>query len=351
MSQRIQRYQMPIFGLAFLLVAALLSACDTKQKTGVLFNGQTMGTQWHAALVELPEGKEQAVIQADIEQLLVTVNDQMSTWQEDSELSRFNQYQNTDWFEVSADLVEVVDAAKQLSEQSQGVFDVTIGPLVNLWGFGAGRTSLDEQVPDEVAIQLVLQQLGYQQLQTQTNPPALKKTSPKLYVDLSAIAKGYGVDVVGRYFESLGIQNYLVEVGGEIRTRGKSPRGDQWRIAIEKPVDQGRAVQQGVALDNASLATSGDYRNFFIKGGKRYSHTLDITTGYPVKHSLASVSVLAKSTMLADGYATMLMAMGEVKGKAFADQHDLAAYFIWRTDDGFETYVTPSFEKSLLELK
>lgn len=340
---------MPILGLAFLFVA-LLSACESKQPTGFLFQGSTMGTQWHASLVELPEGKSQADIQAGIEQVLIEVNNQMSTWQKDSEISRFNQSSSADWVAVSPEFVEVVKTANTLSEQSQGVFDISIGPLVNLWGFGAGREAMDA-VPNTQQITDVLQQVGYNKLSWQVNPPALKKTVPKLYLDLSAIAKGFGVDQAGRYLESLGIKDYMMEIGGEIRTRGKSPRGDAWRIAIEKPVDQGRAIQQGVALVDSGLATSGDYRNFFVKGGQRYSHTINPKTGYPIKHSLASVSVLAKNTMLADAYATLLMALGEEKGKAFATKHQLAAYFIWRTDEGFETYMTPEFEPVLLELK
>ncbi|MEZ5479895.1 MAG: FAD:protein FMN transferase [Thiolinea sp.] len=307
-----------------------------------------MGTSWHATLNSVPVGVRAETLQAGIEQVLKTVNNQMSTWQPDSELSQFNQHRSLDWFPVSAPLVDVVETALQVSAFSDGVYDITVGPLVNLWGFGAGQAA-EQPVPTEAEVQTALAKTGYHKLIVQKNPPALRKTDPDLYVDLSSIAKGYGVDQVGLYLEGQAVHDYMVEIGGEVRTRGSSPRGDDWRIAIEKPVDLGRAVQQGMRLHGAGLATSGDYRNFFTDHGKRYSHTLDLKSGHPVEHSLASVSVVADNTTLADAYATMLMAMGEKKALDFAEQQGLSAYFIWRTDQGFATQATPAFQPLLIE--
>jgi thiamine biosynthesis lipoprotein len=177
----------------------------------------------------------------------------------------------------------------------------------------------------------------------------LRKLQTDIQVELASVADGFAADQAGLYLESLGIQQYMVEIAGEIRTRGLSPRGDAWRIAIEKPVDEGRVVQQGIYLQDAGLATSGDYRNFFVQGGKRYSHTMNPATGYPVTHSLASVSVLAQEATLADAYATLLMALGEEKGRAFANAQGISAYFIWRTDQGFETSDTEGFRSALVE--
>lgn len=309
--------------------------------------GKTMGTTWHVTVVDAERNRnQQATLQVDIERILHDVNASMSTWLPDSELSRFNQAETTDWFPVSQDLVTVVASAAEVSALSDGAFDVTVGPLISLWGFG--KAEKEKAVPDKAAIEIARQRVGYQKLDVRVEPPALCKARADMYVNLSAIAKGFGVDKVGEYLEAQGIQNYMAEIGGEVRTRGHSQRGDAWRIAIEKPVALGRAIQQGVRLQDAGLATSGDYRNFFTHEGQRYSHTLNPQTGYPVQHSLASVSVLADTTMLADAYATMLMAMGEVRGKAFADQQGIAAYFMWRTDEGFDHYATDGFKPALI---
>ncbi|MEZ5536376.1 MAG: FAD:protein FMN transferase [Thiolinea sp.] len=312
-----------------------------------------MGTTWSAVIL-LPQAggddfPDQTTLQAGLDAVLKTVNDQMSTWQQDSELSSFNRYQQTDWFPVSAELAAVAQAALAVSELSAGTYDITVGPLVNLWGFGAGKTTGMPVVPDQAAIDKAMHNVGFRKLTVRLDPPALRKEIPGLYVDLSSIAKGYGVDQLAGYLDQLGVTDYMVEIGGEIHTKGQSPRGDEWRIAVEKPVDLARSVQQGLRLREGGLATSGDYRNYFNEGGRRYSHTIDPATGYPVRYSLASVSVMADNTMLADAYATMLMAMGEVKGREFALQQGIPAYFIWRTDGGFETFATEGFEQALIK--
>lgn len=334
-----------MLALVFLL---LLTACGAKQQAAIRLQGESMGTTWHITLVPNANNRVSApALRAEVEQILVRIDEQMSNWRQDSEISRFNQASTTDWFPVSLDLVKVVSAAQQVSQLSKGVYDITIGPLVNLWGFGS--TKNPEAKPTDADIKNALAKIGYQKLSSRENPPALRKTQADLYVDLASIAPGYAVDLIGQYFEQQGIKDYMVELGGEVRTLGKSPRGDDWRIGIEKPVDLGKAVQQGMTLLNSGLSTSGDYRDFFIENGKRYSHTIDTLTGYTASHSLASVSVVAENTTLADAYSTMLMAMGEVKGKAFADQHQLKAFFIWRTDPGFQTYATAGFQPLLIK--
>lgn len=334
-----------MLALAFLM---LLSACGSKEQSALRLQGESMGTTWHITLIPNANTKQDAkTLRVGVEQILARIDEQMSNWRQDSEISRFNQTQTTDWFSVSLDLVKVIQAAQQVSQFSNGVYDITIGPLVNLWGFGS--TQKTELKPAEAEIQAALAKVGYQKLSTQEQPPALRKALPEMYVDLASIAPGYAVDLIGQYFEQQGIIDYMIELGGEVRTLGKSPRGDDWRIGIEKPVDLGNAVQQGMVLVNSGLSTSGDYRDFFIENGKRYSHTIDTMTGYSASHNLASVSVVAENTTLADAYSTMLMAMGELKGRAFADQHQLKAFFIWRTDQGFETYATAGFQPSLLK--
>lgn len=330
------------------VLAVWLSACDSQpEQSAVQLQGKTMGTTWHVTIVDEIEQAQTKTLQAGIAEVLKTVNDQMSTWQADSELSQFNASQETDWFAASPELVKVITAAQEVSALSGGVYDITVGPLVNLWGFGA--SSEERVTPPADEVEAALARVGYEKLEIKQRPTALRKTQADLYVDLSSIAKGFGVDQVALYLEEQDLNHYMVEIGGEVRTQGQSPRGDAWRIAIEKPVDIGRSVQQGVRLQGAGLATSGDYRNFFSEDGQRYSHTIDPNTGYPVKHSLASVSVVADTAMLADAYATMLLALGDEKGRELADKQQLKAYFIMRTDEGFETYATSGFKPLLLE--
>ncbi len=343
-------FSMPALVLAFFLALLLtLSACRQQTVEPLRFSGKTMGTTWSAIVVA--EGEVAATlkalpVQADFERILSRVNDQMSTWQSDSELSNFNRQQSEDWFAVSPALAEVVAAAQAVSALSAGVYDTTVGPLVNLWGFGAQSDA--QKVPVAADIAAALATVGYQKLAVRAEPPALRKRVVGLSVDLSSIAKGYGVDQLAAYLDEAGVAHYMVEIGGEIHSKGQSPRGDDWRIAVEKPVALDRMVQQGLLLKGGGLATSGDYRNYFTTNGRRYSHTFDPRSGAPVRHSLASVSVLAANTMLADAYATMLMAMGEIKGRAFALEQGIEAYFIWRTDEGFDTFATEGFKAVLI---
>ncbi|QTR50550.1 FAD:protein FMN transferase [Candidatus Thiothrix anitrata] len=338
---------MPAFGLAFFIIISLLSACAKPR--GMQLEGVYGTALWHVTLTdEFPAGLDQVVLRAGITQALSKTTQQIAGWDKSSEISQFNAHQSTQWFAVSPDVARLSELALRLSAESAGIYDITVRPLITLWGFDSAQETAG-YVPVAEEIAAARARVGYQKLQVQLEPPALRKTQVDLHVELASLADGFAADVVGEYLESLGLTNYMVEIAGEIRTRGVSPRGDAWRVAIEKPLDGQRAVQQGVRLRNAGLATSGDYRNFFIKDGKRYSHTLDPATGYPVTHQLASVSVVAQQGALADAYATLLMAMGEVKGKAFADQHALAAYFVWRTDAGFEVYATPAFTQLLMD--
>lgn len=336
---------MPAFGLAFLVWVGLLWGCQSK--AGVYLEGMLGTAAWHVTLTTSPSGVTEVEMVAGITQALRESSQRVAGWDQQSEISRFNAYQGADWLPVSPDLARLVETALRLGHESGGVYDITLRPLIALWGFGSAEAAKGK-VPEATAITAALARVGYQKLQVQLDPPALRKVQPDLQVELASVADGYAVDVVANYLEGLGCQNYMVEVAGEIRTRGVSPRGDAWRVAIEKPQEDGRVAQQGIQLHDVGLATSGDYRNFFMQNGKRYSHTFDPATGYPVTHRLASVSVLAANGVLADGYATLLMAMGEEKGKAFALQHGLAAYFIWRGEVGFGTYATPEFSEYFL---
>ncbi len=311
----------------------------------VSFTGETMGTAYSVKLPTLPEGLAAESLQAEIDRCLEAVNNQMSTWRSDSELSRFNRYDKTDWFPVSEDTVLVVKTAIEVSRQTGGAFDVTVGPLVNLWNFGPDRA--ERKLPEPSAIEEAKARVGYQLLEVRRQPPALKKTRPNVYVDLSAIAKGFGVDQVAAVLESRAVGDYMVEIGGEIRTKGAKTDGAPWRIGIEMPIPFARSLQEALALSGESLATSGDYRNFVVIDGKRYSHTIDPRTGRPVDHQLASVSVIAESCMLADAYATSLMVLGPAEGYNWATEHGIAALLIVRDGEEFLERPTPAFERYL----
>lgn len=300
-----------------------------------------MGTTYAVKFPPLSKDLTPESLQEAIDRCLVQVNNQMSTWQPDSELSQFNRFGNEEWFPVSAETARVVQTALEISEQTGGAFDVTVGPLVNLWSFGPDKT--ENQRPSEATIAEVKNQVGYALLEVRTSPPALRKSRADVYVDLSAIAKGFGVDQVADVLDKYHISAYMVEIGGEVRTKGTKPDGEPWRVGIESPNPFGRGLQKTVKLSGQSLATSGDYRNFVVIDGKTYSHTIDPRTGWPVDHGIASASVIAESCMLADAYATALMVLGPEEGYNWAKEHDIAALMIVREGDAFIEKPTSAF--------
>ena len=344
------RWRFLRLALAFwflLSVALVLVGCGrgSEQQVFVL-RGSTMGTTYSVQIVDPPAELDRTGLGEQVTAALAEINALMSTYQPGSELSRFNASSATSWFLVSPELVAVVTAAQALSEASAGAFDVTAGPLVNLWGFGPNPST--DVVPRPGEIQAARARVGWQQLDVQTQPPALRKARPDMFVDLSAIAKGYAVDRLAALVESVGIEDYLVEIGGELRGLGVNGRGEPWQIAIERPETSKRALFRVVAVRDISMATSGDYRNFFEVDGERYSHTIDPATGRPVGHRLASVTVLADQCMQADAWATALLVLGPERGFRLADELGLAALFIEHAEDAssedFVTQATAAFE-------
>lgn len=330
-----------------LLLVFLLAACGERTTDdwpyGFEYHGSTMGTTFSVKVTLLPATQSPEALKAEIDALLREINQQMSTYLPDSELSRFNSNRSTDWIEVSPALYTVVATAQQISQLSDGAFDITVGPLVNLWGFGPDPAR--DSAPPPEHIDALRDRVGYRLLALRENPPALKKQHPEMYLDLSALAKGYGVDRVAALLESQGMHDYLVEIGGELKLHGLNARREFWHIAIEKPTPEWRMVQKIVPLTDIGVATSGDYRNYFEQNGKRYSHTIDPATGYPITHTLASVTLLAPSAMLADAWATAMMVLGAERGMALALQQNLAAYFLVKRDEGFAEQATPEFQR------
>ncbi len=332
---------------ALVLITFFMVAKYEPMPKQIQLQGATMGTYYSVKYL-LEEGiPTDTKIQTEIDKRLELVNDQMSTYRKDSELSRFNQHSSTEPVPVSAATIKVIQEALRLHQLSDGALDITLGPLVNLWGFGPNGRADKKPSAEEIA-------KGRQMTGTEhllLTDSALVKTNPALYVDLSSIAKGFGVDVIASYLQEIGIDNYLVDIGGELQLKGVNASGQPWRIAIEKPVDGQQSVQEIIAPENMAVATSGDYRNYFEENGLRYSHTIDPKTAKPITHRLVSVTVLDKSCMTADGLATAFMVMGTKKALALANAENIPAFFIEKNDDGFNEIASNAFKPYLLSEK
>jgi len=315
----------------------------SQQRTMTSFSGPTMGTQYSVKVVsaEPLAASVQEKMAADISEALALVDAKMSTYRDDSELSRFNAAKTTEAFPLSSDTISVMAYAQRISAETGGAFDITVGPLVNAWGFGPdGRVS----PPSESELAKLRQRVGYEKITVDTNTNTVRKSQADIYCDLSAIAKGYAVDHVALHLDDYDLAGYMIEVGGEVRTKGTNADGGAWRIGIEQPDTGERRARRVIGMSRISMATSGDYRNFYTADGARVSHTIDPRTGSPVRHGLASVTVLANQCLLADAYATALMVLGPEEGYRFAEEHNLAALFIMRTEDGgYEERTTNGF--------
>jgi len=337
-------YKKIIYWLIILTNLLLLTGCGSEQ---INFSGKTMGTSYSIKYVSAPTTPPLESLQRDIEQKLQLINDQMSTYREDSELSRFNQSRQINTaFPVSAATAKVVREAIRINGITEGALDVTVGSVVNLWGFGPeGRP---DKVPTEAELEKRRAWIGIDKLAVEQKQDALIKTIPELYVDLSGIAKGYGVDVIADYLEANNIHHYMVDIGGEIRTRGNNGKDQPWRIAIEKPnAGGGSSAQEIIEPGIMSVATSGDYRNYFEEKGVRYSHTIDPSTGRPINHRLVSVTVLDPSCMTADGLSTGLDVLGPQRGMELANLLNIPVFMIIKTDNGFEARYSTAFEPYL----
>ena len=334
---------MMIRSLTLLLILSLISACSIDQQQPQIL-GNTMGTtysvQWH------PQNISASQLKQAIETRLIEINQVMSTYDSQSQLSQFNASREIGWHAVDSSLAAIVLEAQDIHQKSFGAFDVSVGPLVNLWGFGPDQTEFSLPTPTEINI--AMRSVGSQYLQARLQPPALNKNIKDLYVDLSAIAKGYGVDEIARIMDQAGVENYMVEVGGEVKCKGVGYHGDPWRIGIETPNILRGEIEQILSLDNIAVATSGDYRNFFEHEEQIYSHTINPQTGYPVQHNLGSVTVAHTSAAIADAWATALLVLGPAQALEVAAQQELAILLITREQKGYKTTINSYMQDYLL---
>jgi len=339
----------------WLIVVLLLVACSTPEPPTVTLTGNTMGSQWSVTLlpplgVALSE-KHSAALRQGIQVQFERVDQQMSTWKPNSDISRFNRAPANTWQSVPSELFAVLQRALVLAEQTRGAFDPTVGALVNLWGFGAQGGA--HQPPDEQAIQQALNRVGWQKIRLDKDKQAVYQPGG-VQLDLSAIAKGFAVDQASEWLLDQGVEHFLVNLSGELRASGHNARQQPWHVAVEKPdAAVAQATSQDVTpyvlrLSNQSVATSGDYRHRFEHDGQQYSHHLDARTGLPVPYEVASVTVVADQCVVADPLGTTLTVMGADAGMAWARQHDLAVMMLVRRADGeLVQRMTPAFERLL----
>jgi thiamine biosynthesis lipoprotein len=329
--------------LTIVFLSLLLTAGCQRGKADetIRLSGRTMGTTWSVAMLPAAGGTDGAALRQQLQKRLDRINSLMSTYDPASEISRFNNQTTSDWFALSEETAQVIELSLGISRLTGGAFDISVGPLVDLWGFGA--TERGQQTPAAEQVREALARVGYQYIQLRRNPAAVRKQIAGLRIDLSAVAKGYAVDALADILKQRGIDNYLVEIGGELKISGRRGDGELWRIAIEKPLEETREVATIFPLTDTALATSGNYRNFYVENGQRYSHTIDPLSGKPIRHKLASVTVLDTTAARADALATALMVLGEEKGRRLCEENRIAAYFLIHEKKSVAVYASPAF--------
>ncbi|MFW5978790.1 MAG: FAD:protein FMN transferase [Bacteroidia bacterium] len=335
--------------LIALLSLLFVTTCNKRveeDKTAYMeINGTTQGTTYMIKY----STEDTTNYRNDIEKIFKRIDSSLSTYNEQSTISRVNKNEQREVADTH--FLNVFNASLEISEKTNGAFDITVAPLVNAWGFGF------EEIPDvdSTKIDSILQFVGYNKVQVRDGE--ILKDDKRTMLDMNAIAKGYTVDVVAGFLDRKGVENYLVEIGGEIRVKGKNQKNQQWKVGVDKPIDgnetPGKDLQAIIKLDNRSLATSGNYRKFYIKDGVKYSHTINPLSGYPVEHNLLSATVLADQCIDADAYATAFMVLGPEKSKEIVENNqELEAFFILGDKDGkYKTYYSENIKKLITNIE
>ncbi|HAA44453.1 MAG: thiamine biosynthesis lipoprotein [Halomonas sp. 54_146] len=338
------------WGGVLLLAVLVMAGCsenDRPLEPPVRFEGNIFGTFYQVTIMDpLTQGQSRELEEGFLAEL-ESVDQAMSTYRDDAELMAFNEAPLEEWQPLSNELIEVLAISQSVADISHGAFDITVGDLVNLWSFGPGARP--EEVPSDEALTKQLTQVGFDALEIDSQQMQARRTRD-VFVDLSGVAKGHATDRVAAYLDQQGIEHYLVNLGGDLIARGQRHKEEQtpWRIGIEVPEDGQQRAQHviplaGTALASMSVATSGDYRNYFEVDGQRFSHTIDPRTGRPVTHQLASVSVFHPSNAWADAWATALLVLGEEEAMQVARENSLKVLMLVRKDDGWRSIASPEF--------
>lgn len=341
------------FRTALFGICVLLSGCDSAttpespKSAATVLDGKTMGTFWRVSVINVDEAKAQELRQK-VQAQLDADDRLLSTWKNDSALMRFNHSPSTTPWPVSEAMADIVTLSLRIGAKTHGAMDITVGPLVNLWGFGPDKQPV--KTPDMQQIAAAKARSGLQHLTVinQADKQFLQKDIPDLFVDLSTVGEGYAADHLARLMEQEGISRYLVSVGGALVSRGMNAEGQPWRVAIQKPTDRENAVQAIVDINGHGISTSGSYRNYYELDGKRISHVIDPQTGRPIDHKLVSVTVIAPTALEADGWDTGLMVLGPKRAQDVVREQGLAVYMIIKEGEGFKTWMSPQFRAFLV---
>ena len=316
------------FGLISIL---LLSACSSEPEI-IKLSGSTQGTTWHVSYWD-NQNHDKEKIQLELDAELVRIDSVLSNYRDDSIITQVNNNQDTQDIKTDAELIYLIEEARKVHSASQGCYDLTIQPLFKLWGF----TKKSLHIPSPAEISEVMYSVGMEKIQTHEN--YIQKQLGKVHIDVSSIGQGYSVTKLANLLDKKGIQNYLVEIGGELQTRGQKPNQDAWRVAIERPLPEATGFQKVITIvtqNPTAIMTSGTYRHYYDEAGKRYSHILDARTGAPVTHSTVSVTVIHESPTVADAWSTALLCLGTEEGLKIANSNNLSVLFIDQNKSGIE---------------
>ena len=331
------------FNFFFIFIFFIIFSCSKDQNYNAQIKGNTMGTYYFIEVVEVSNKLHIDKIKIEIEDTLKMANKILSNWDNNSEISKINKNKTTMPIKLSDELNKVFKTANKINIKSNGFFDLTLDPIIDIWGFGYKSKQL-ETIPSDEQIKNALSLVGQQSLlKFNFDNNELTKKNKNLKINLSSIGKGFGIDLIGKKLDQLGIDNYIINIGGDILTKGHNKKNKDWMIGVENPNLKEKLIKEIVNLTDKGLATSGDYKNFFTKNGKKYSHIINPNTGKPITHSTKSVTVVHKNSMKADGWATALLALGSVDGLKIAEKEKIAVLFIDNIDNKLIKFESNAF--------
>ena len=331
------------FNCFFIFIFFIIFSCSKDQNYDAQIKGNTMGTYYFIEVVEVSNKLHIDKIEIEIEDTLKMANKILSNWDNNSEISKINKNKTTMPIKLSDELNKVFKTANKINIKSNGFFDLTLDPIIDIWGFGYESKKL-ETIPSDEQIKNALSLVGQQSLlKFNFDNNELTKKNKNLKINLSSIGKGFGIDLIGKKLDQLGIDNYIINIGGDILTKGHNKKNEDWIIGVENPNLKEKLIKEIVNLTDKGLATSGDYKNFFTKNGKKYSHIINPNTGKPITHSTKSVTVIHKNSMKADGWATALLALGSVDGLKIAEKEKIAVLFIDNIDNKLIKFESNAF--------